>query len=247
MTLTRGATVAVSDASGDEDSSIALNIQLTDVEPGASVSVSIDGVPSGASLSAGIDNGDGSWTLNENDLSGLTITPPVNSDTDFSLSVTTDVTEGGTTVSYNDSISVTVDAVADVPNLAVVDANSVQEIFESTFEVGVGDGSTLFVSSADGWVAGSEAIEIRNENQHSGSAAEGDQFIELNSSTYYDDASIVQRTVSTEDGTPYELSFQVSPRPGAEQYSDFTLQAVDVATGTVLKTLDVNWDGNPCQ
>ena len=37
--------------------------------------VTIGGVPSGAVLSAGSDNGDGSWTLSEGDLAGLTITP----------------------------------------------------------------------------------------------------------------------------------------------------------------------------
>jgi large repetitive protein len=43
----------------------------------------ISGVPSGAVLSAGTDNGDGSWTLTSAQLSGLTITPPANSDGDF--------------------------------------------------------------------------------------------------------------------------------------------------------------------
>ena len=242
--VNEGANVAVNNASGDEDTAIALNIELSDVEAGATVSVTIADVPTGATLSAGTDNGDGSWTLEQSDLSGLTIMSAPNSDEDFTLSVTTDVSESGNTVSYNNSIEVTVDAVADAPALSVINASAMQEVFESTFEVGVGDGSTLFVSDADGWVAGSEAIEIRNENQHTGDAADGDQFIELNSSTYYDDASIVQRTVSTEEDTPYELNFQVSPRPGAEQYSDFIVQAVDVDTGVVLKTMEVNWDGN---
>ena len=242
--VNEGATVTTSSTSGDEDTAIALNVQLSDAEPGATITVTIGNVPTGAVLSAGTDNGDGSWTLDQSELSGLTVTPPLHSDVDFTLSVTTDVAEHGVTHTYNNSIDVTVDAVVDAPSLSVIDANSMQQVFESTFEVGIGDGSTIFVSSAGGWEAGSEAIEIRHEGQHPGDAADGDQFIELNQATNFDDASIVQRTISTEEGSPYELSFQTSPRPGDEQYSDFMVQAIDVTTGNVLKTLQVDWDGN---
>ena len=51
-------------------------------------------------------------------------------------------------------------------------------------------------------------------------------------------------TVSTTADTPYELSFDVSPRPGFESYMDFEVSAIDVSTGTVLKTVAIDWDGN---
>jgi len=115
-----GASFSVSNQSGDEDTSIALNIGLTDLEPGASHSITIDGVPNGASLSAGIDNGDGSWTVDESDISGLSITPPENSDNDFTLSVNVSSTENGVTVdSATQSFEIVVDPVADTPNLSV--------------------------------------------------------------------------------------------------------------------------------
>ena len=47
----------------------------------------ISGVPNGASLSTGADNGDGSWSLTQAQLDGLTITPPADSHADFSLNV----------------------------------------------------------------------------------------------------------------------------------------------------------------
>ena len=52
-------------------------------------------------------------------------------------------------------------------------------------------------------------------------------------------------TVTTLADTPYELSFDVSPRPGFESYMDFQVSAIDVGTGTVLKTLTIDWDGTP--
>ena len=58
------------------------------------LSITISGVPSGAVLSAGTDNGDGSWTLTPEQLSGLTITPPANSDADFTLTVTATSQDG---------------------------------------------------------------------------------------------------------------------------------------------------------
>ncbi|MEO5338876.1 MAG: hypothetical protein H7841_18640, partial [Magnetospirillum sp. WYHS-4] len=60
----------VADATGAEDTAIALNISA-DVAGGEDVaSVVIAGVPEGASLSAGTDNGDGTWTLSADQLEG---------------------------------------------------------------------------------------------------------------------------------------------------------------------------------
>ena len=56
---------------------------------------------------------------------------------------------------------------------------------------------------------------------------------------------MIERVVSTTAGQPYELTMQVSPRPGFESYADFEVRAVDVASGTVLKTWTVNADGTP--
>ena len=111
----------VDDASGLEDTAIPLdlNISLTDTDGSESMSITISDVPAGATLSAGTENGDGTWTLDEGDLDGLTITPPNDSDVDFDLKVEVAVTESATgeTKTYSEDVKVTVEADADAPTL----------------------------------------------------------------------------------------------------------------------------------
>src|SRR4029078_3142391 len=118
--------LTVAPAAGDEDTDIPLSISssLTDTDTSETLSLTISDVPTGALLSAGIDNGDGSWTLTPAELAGLTITPPANSGDDFSLTVTATSTEGEDrdTATHHDTILVTVNAVADQPNLTVAPA-----------------------------------------------------------------------------------------------------------------------------
>ncbi len=113
-------TLSTSPVTGDEDTGIPLTISLTDLEPGATQSVVIGAVPTGAVLSAGTDNGDGTWTLTPGELTGLTITPPQHSDVDFQLTATGYSDDGSTIVSSpTETLDVTVDPVADAPNLTV--------------------------------------------------------------------------------------------------------------------------------
>ena len=141
--INEGASVVTGNVAGDEDSAIALNIQLGDVEPGATVTVTISGVPSGAVLSAGSDNGDGSWTLDQSDISGLTVTPPEDSHADFSLDIQTSVEESGATVNYNNAIDVTVDAVADAPVIIGPDEITHLQNPSIGFEGGLGNVDTM--------------------------------------------------------------------------------------------------------
>ncbi|MCB2101215.1 MAG: hypothetical protein KDE22_10125, partial [Rhodobacterales bacterium] len=142
-------TLTLNDASGNEDQAISLNLSsaLTDTDGSESLSITIGGVPSGATLSAGTDNGDGTWTLSSDDLSGLTITPPANSDVDFQLTVTATSTEGdgGDTATTSGTIDVSVTAVADAPVLSVAlgDGTSI-----------TGDGSVTVTNMNDGSSAG---------------------------------------------------------------------------------------------
>ncbi|MCR4378460.1 MAG: cadherin-like domain-containing protein [Rhodospirillales bacterium] len=111
----------VMDAAGNEDVAIALDITsaLTDVDGSEFLSITIDGVPAGASLSAGTDNGDCSWTLDPTGLTGLTITPPTNFSGTFDLTVTATSREAsnGDAASTSATLSVDVNAAADVPML----------------------------------------------------------------------------------------------------------------------------------
>jgi len=118
-----GSTLDVSDAAGTEDTAIGLNIDVTqlDTDGSESVSITVSGVPTGASLSAGTDNGDGTWTLDADDLDGLTVTPPADSNEDFTLgvSVTTTEANGGDTSTTSASIDVDVTGVSDGAELSV--------------------------------------------------------------------------------------------------------------------------------
>ncbi len=119
-------TLTVTDATGTEDTPIPLDIDaaLVDTDGSEVLTVTVDGVPTGATLSAGTDNGDGTWTLSEADLDGLTITPPAHDATDFTLTITarSQETENGATAEVTATLDVTVDAAAEAFVLDVSDA-----------------------------------------------------------------------------------------------------------------------------
>ena len=81
----------------------------------------ISGVPETAILSNGAKQEDGTWRLLPDELMGLTITPPVNSADDFTLTITSYASEGeNESVTTNtETIDVTVYGVADAPELIV--------------------------------------------------------------------------------------------------------------------------------
>ncbi|MCM8736710.1 tandem-95 repeat protein, partial [Azospirillum sp. A1-3] len=112
-------------ATGNEDSAIPLTIDahLSDVTGETLDHITITGVPEGATLSAGTHNADGSWTLTPGQLTGLSFTPPLNYSGTVTLKVTATSVEGTTTAtSAQQSLAVTVNAVADTPVLSASDA-----------------------------------------------------------------------------------------------------------------------------
>lgn len=112
-----GTSLAVENSAGLEDAAISLDIDVTlaDADGSETVSIIVADVPTGAQLSAGTDNGDGTWTLSNDDVDGLTITPASGSDADFQLGVTVTTTETatGATSEQTASIDVAVQAEAD--------------------------------------------------------------------------------------------------------------------------------------
>ena len=113
-------------ASGDEDTSIPLEISaaVTDLDGSESITdITISGVPEGAVLSAGTDNGNGSWTLSEDQLAGLAITPPADDDNDFRLNVEVTATEfaSGNTSTTASELNVSVAGLADGPRVTATD------------------------------------------------------------------------------------------------------------------------------
>jgi large repetitive protein len=119
-----------SDAAGAEDSAIPLAIATatTDADGSESIAITISGVPDGASLSAGIDNGDGTWSLEPGQLSGLTLTPGADSAEDFTLTVTSTATEAdGDTATSSIDVNVTVNATADDAAVSVADVSGLED------------------------------------------------------------------------------------------------------------------------
>ena len=127
--------LTVGPASGDEDQEggIPLDISVTSTDPvgNETLSVTISGLPEGGTLSAGTDNGDGTWTLTEADLSGLTLITAENYNGDVALSVTATSTvsdrEDGNSASTSDTIEVSVAAVNDAAIIGGTDSDTLTE------------------------------------------------------------------------------------------------------------------------
>ena len=118
--------VAVADVSGVEDSAIALTLatSMPSSTTQTVASVTIGGVPEGASLSAGTDNGDGSWTLSPDQLTGLSLTPPTDYSGTLTLSLSATSTDGAVGSS---SFTLHVGAVADMPQVAVANVSGAED------------------------------------------------------------------------------------------------------------------------
>jgi hypothetical protein len=112
-----------SPAVGLEDTAIPLSISGTVTTPSEVLAFLVSNVPSGATLSAGTPTGiPGQYMLTVADTANLTITPPLHSDVDFTLSVIAVATEDGTSaMSLPQLLDVEVTAVADAPTLIVHD------------------------------------------------------------------------------------------------------------------------------
>jgi VCBS repeat-containing protein len=113
--------LTVSAAEGSEDEAILVSISATVPGNEEVASITIAGVPEGAVLSLGVDNGDGTWTIDGDaldQLAGLTVTPPADDSTDFSLQVEATSTDGGTTTA---DLGVAIVPVADSPDLQISD------------------------------------------------------------------------------------------------------------------------------
>jgi hypothetical protein len=87
---------------------ITIDAGLTDTDGSESLSaITVSGVPDGASFSAGTDNGDGSWTMQPNELQGLALHVDHGVSSDFSLNVSvTSMEANGSEATTTSSIDV---------------------------------------------------------------------------------------------------------------------------------------------
>ena len=112
---------------GFENEPIALDIGLTlagAVDSEAVISITVSGIPSGASLSAGTDLGGGTWTLTPAQLSGLTLSPPEDSNVDFSLTIAATVTaDDGATATDVTTFEIDIIGVAGQPFVTAQDVS----------------------------------------------------------------------------------------------------------------------------
>jgi len=115
--------VVANDTNGLEDHAVALNLSaaLVDTDGSETLSVTILGVPDGFALSHGTAVGGGAWNVPAASLSGLHLMPP--QDWNGTLNLTLQATSReatGQTATTATAFTVTVEAVNDAPELALV-------------------------------------------------------------------------------------------------------------------------------
>jgi type II secretory pathway predicted ATPase ExeA len=118
-------TLYVAHVSGSEDEAIPLDIRAVAADNGGTtaLTIAISGLPEGFRFSTGRDNGDGTWSLDAEQLVGLTLEPPPNFSGRLRLTVDATARRGdGNSASASDSLVVEVAAKADVPRLDVAAA-----------------------------------------------------------------------------------------------------------------------------
>ena len=158
---------------GFENESITLDIGVTLIDAMGSeaiTSITVSGVPSGASLSAGTELGDGTWTLTPAQLSGLTLIPPVDSNTDFSLTVAAIVTaDDGATATDVATFDIDIVGVAGQP---IVTAQDVSGDEDSAIPLDISaalndafDGSEIHTIVISGVPAGAQLSAGTNDGE----------------------------------------------------------------------------------
>ncbi|WP_220150328.1 Ig-like domain-containing protein, partial [Thalassospira profundimaris] len=254
-------TLEVSDASGSEEGSIALDIDAGLTDASEVLSITISGVPDGAELSAGTDNGDGTWTLSASDLEGLTLTPADDYSGSFDLGVTVTSTDGDDTATTSGSITVDVAGVADAPTLEVSDASGSEEgaialdidagltdaseVLSITIS-GVPDGAVLSAGSDNGdgtWTLTADDLEgltITPADDYSGSFDLG---VTVTSTDGEDTATTSGSITVDVAGVADTPTLEVSDASGSED-SAITLN-IDAGLADSSETLTITISGVP--
>ena len=221
-------TLETSDASGSEDSAIALDIDAGLTDSSEVLTVTISGVPDGATLSAGTDNGDGTWTLSSGELEGLTITPADDFSGSFDLGVTAQSTDGEDVAVTTDSLTVDVAGVADAPTLDVVDASGTEDsAIALNIDAGLTDSSETLTITISG-VPDGATLSAGTDN--------GDGTWTLSS----DDLAGLSVTPPSDYSGSFDLQITASTQDGVDIASVSDTVMVDVIGDADLPTLEVS-------
>ncbi|MEZ9721015.1 tandem-95 repeat protein [Vibrio splendidus] len=117
--------ITVSDAEyqiiGTEDTPVPLDIDaaLTDTDGSENLAILIEDVPEGSSLSAGTDNGDGTWSLQPEELAGLEFIPSgdFNGDVVLTVNATSTDVDTGTTATATQDVTIHISPANDAPEV----------------------------------------------------------------------------------------------------------------------------------
>ncbi|WP_116870716.1 tandem-95 repeat protein [Vibrio splendidus] len=117
--------ISVSDADyqiiGTEDTPVPLDIDaaLTDTDGSENLAILIEDVPEGSSLSAGTDNGDGTWSLQPEELAGLEFIPSgdFNGDVVLTVNATSTDVDTGTTATATQDVTIHISPANDAPEV----------------------------------------------------------------------------------------------------------------------------------
>ena len=174
------AEITTTDATGNEDSAIALDIDVSSVDDISSITLT--DIPDGAVLADANGNEitvtDGSASISQDQLEGLTITPPENSNADFSISVSVTTEQDGETTTVTSSVDVDVVGVADAPTLTVTLGEG-----QITY-VGGGGGEGGIDASDANFTSGDDTVTVNGLNQNQNiSTAAGDDTLIINGDT----------------------------------------------------------------
>jgi len=160
-------------AAGLEDTAIPLMVKVASADPSETFNVTIKDIPVGATITYGADAssqvftaaaGDTSFTINGfSNTAPLTITPPANSNADFSLTVDAVSVDGSNTSSTSVAsrpIAVSVTGVADTPTVTLATAyqTAEQTLDSGGHKVAL---NTLVTSVTSPDADGSEAVTMR--------------------------------------------------------------------------------------
>ena len=250
-------TLVVNAAAGAEDTAIALSVApaLVDVDGSEQLSaLVVSAIPVGATLT----DGTRSFTATPSetsadiigwDLSALKITPPANSDADFTVTVTATAREGasGPTASTSADLTVTVAPVADAPSLVTASASGAADASiplditvtladpSETFELHIAGVPTAYslshgTSLEEGhWVVSAADLPALALVPNGGAATPGDFVLRI--------------TATSIDGTSTASTLAdlaVSVTPGAEQLTGSVIEGY-IAGATVFA--DTNGNG----
>ena len=268
-------TVLVQNVSGDEDTAIdftGLSASLNDTDGSETLSVTIAGIPGGAKVfdkdgtELTVTNGEVTVTdpAQLGNLDDFSVKPPANSDVDFNLTVTATSTEGaGGSASVQQTLSVTVNAVADAPTLTVEAGPPVlqEPLLGASEGSGFGSGSASGSASGSGsgddlapasYLDGGNTYEIPLDVQAGLTDTDGSEVLSVTISSIPDDVALYSgdQEITVTNGaatlTPDQLAdlTLVVPEADAEDFTfSITATSRELANGdTATKSTDVSVD-----